>query len=164
MFALGTGRFVVLNASPPETGTAVFAGITLSRAGVFLNVSGEDPNWVRNAYGRLKDEVAVTVPKWHWLRSGRMWIPYALVGGATVTYGARPLLQTRGAWWLVLAGVIGAVVLGTAFTLGSSAALPGFQLIREGERERGWRVLGILGAFIVQIAIGVGVNLLTRQS
>lgn len=145
-----------------EQPTAVFAGLTLSSSsGAYLQVNGEDPDWVRNAFTRLKGEIAVAVPRWSWLRAGWMWFLYAILSGLVTSYAAKPILGSVVGWYLLAIGT-GAVVLGTTMTLLSQAVLPGFQLLRNGEQGKGTYAIRIVGIVLTEVLIGVGVNMITQ--
>lgn len=139
-----------------------YASITLSRSyGALLRVGSSDPSWVRTAFASLKSEIARGVPNWSWLRSNWMWWPYALLGSGPGFIALQPSLWGSLILYVGCALGVGAVV-GTAVTLFSKWLLPGFELVPVGRTGRAGRVLGLAGGILLNFALGLLVNVLTR--
>jgi hypothetical protein len=142
------------------------AGISVSIAmskdnGVLLQVSGNDPDWVRGAFTALRDEVQRGVPRWSFLRAGQMWFAYTIVGALAFLTGGWPSLSGS----LIVLGSVaigGGVLVGTLLMLLARGILPGFELLSPGKAGKGARVLGILGAAALNIVGGVVAFFLTN--
>ena len=141
----------------------MFTGLTMSRStGATLQVRGNDPNRVRSTFAALRFEIAKAVPWWAWLRSSWIWWPYTATGIAIAILALQYVLGSNLLAWFATAVAIG-LASGTALTLFTKWILPGFEILSSGGSAKGGRILGVAGSVMLNIVIGVLVNIWTRQ-
>lgn len=139
-----------------------FAGITFSKiTGVGLHVAGSDPQWVRSTFNELKTELSKNLPWWRFLRKPHMWTAYFAVAAGIGLFALEPSLGGRWLAWIAASLGIG-LVFGSLMTFAARRLLPGFEIVTAGTSGKGPAVLGMTGALLLQVAIGVAVNLATK--
>lgn len=142
---------------PAKTyGTRGSCRIEFSDKGCDLTVSGEDPTWVRGAFGTLETEVRRHVPRWSVLRSQGAWYGFSMPAiFATVAGFGYDNMDFGTAMGLTVVGFL----IGTGLWVGVRTILPGFEVLRPARTGRSLRMLAAAGAIVLAI-VGVVASIL----
>ena len=141
---------------------AFFTGVSFSKSrGIGLHVRGCDPKWVRSTYTELESEIKKALPWWRFMRSGHMWWLYAGFAAVMALYGLAPSMRSHHFWWLAASLATGAI-LGAFVLSAARRLLPGFEILTTGSSGKAARVIGVVGALLGNVLLGVIVNIATK--
>jgi hypothetical protein len=133
---------------------------------VLLRVTSPTEDWTSSAYSRMVQEIQKSVPWWAFLRSS-VW-PSLMVYLATVIAGNLLTARTDFAGALTLWLPLGWAVVALCLSLVTGPLLrrliPVLEIVDSGAKPRGAVAVGFFGVIVVEIAVGVFVNLVTQAA
>lgn len=135
--------------------------------GIKISISGDDPSWVRKAAAVLIAELDKGVPSWGRLRGDPgLFFSYGcfVITALALLFPYLRTLDDPGAFLLstLYVGVFTSFVALVFHQRVLRKRLPGFEILEPGQASRGRDALLFVAALVLQIPLGIFVNVVTR--
>lgn len=121
-----------------------------------LDIAGPSEDWTSSAWSQMVKEIQAGVPWWSWIRNRWTTLLWSVGWGVGASIA---LAGLNSPYWVSL--IVAALGVGVAF--GIQAIVRGvirpFEVVDTGKKPRGAAAIGFLAALVVEVVIGVLINL-----